>query len=214
MGIVLEFTHSAASDRPVAKSSAVTRLAVTKRKATAKSFDSHTFPRRNLETVVLSQETPASLSFAAIPSSSSPSRAMKSESFIVPNVHRVHNEVKRDRAWSVIEIQTDDVHNTHMASAKRKAVIAREGAPWGKNFLREWREHRELSLQEAGRKMGFSHSQLSRVERGLQPYSQDILEAASRVYSTSVYQILYAPPDLSPGDVLDTISRSLKVGQK
>lgn len=49
-------------------------------------------------------------------------------------------------------------------------------------FIRQWREHRHMTLEtlagRVGEKIGgMTHASLSRIERGLQPYSQPILEA-------------------------------------
>ena len=56
------------------------------------------------------------------------------------------------------------------------------------NYFREWREYRGLTLRELAAQMLdddgkplISYASLGRIERGLQPYSQPILEAMSEV---------------------------------
>ena len=57
-----------------------------------------------------------------------------------------------------------------------------------RTFLREWRKHKGLSLErvsewlELEKGMTLSVSQLSRIERGEQPYNQDLLEALADIY--------------------------------
>jgi transcriptional regulator with XRE-family HTH domain len=66
--------------------------------------------------------------------------------------------------------------------------------------LRAWREHRKLSLDKAADrfvKMGadsLSGAQLSRIETGKSPYTQDFLELAEKVYETDIVSLLYRDP--------------------
>ncbi len=52
-------------------------------------------------------------------------------------------------------------------------------------FIRAWRKHRELTLSQVADRLqvelevDISEGQLSRIERGETPYSQDILEAVA-----------------------------------
>lgn len=70
-------------------------------------------------------------------------------------------------------------------------------------FLREWREHREMSQDRAIERLDleasfpFSKGQLSRVERGEQPYSQDLLEALAIIYRCEVWELLERDPSSS-----------------
>jgi transcriptional regulator with XRE-family HTH domain len=43
--------------------------------------------------------------------------------------------------------------------------------------------------------MGITHGQLSRIERGQSPYSQKILEIASKEYGCTVQDLLTRAPD-------------------
>jgi transcriptional regulator with XRE-family HTH domain len=66
--------------------------------------------------------------------------------------------------------------------------------------LRAWRLYRELTLEYVaemiGRKTGegFTHASLSRIERGLQPYSQPVLEALAELYRTDEPSLLALDP--------------------
>lgn len=43
-------------------------------------------------------------------------------------------------------------------------------------FIRAWRKHRALTLETLAERVGITHASLSRIERGEQPYNQDILD--------------------------------------
>jgi len=64
-----------------------------------------------------------------------------------------------------------------------KAAPRRKRKPtFGMTYIRTWRKKRGLSLEflavRVGKRVGhMTHASLSRIERGLQPYSQPILEA-------------------------------------
>jgi transcriptional regulator with XRE-family HTH domain len=44
------------------------------------------------------------------------------------------------------------------------------------NYIREWRKHRGLTLEQLAERLHMHHSALSKVERGKNPYNQDLLE--------------------------------------
>lgn len=72
-----------------------------------------------------------------------------------------------------------------------------------KNFIREWREYRNLTLvvlaERVGAKIGgFTHASLSRIERGLQPYSQPVLEAIADALLCEPVDLLVRNPN-DPG---------------
>ncbi len=51
-----------------------------------------------------------------------------------------------------------------------------------------------MSLESAAAQMGLTHGQLSKVERGLHPYSQHILETAALEYHCSITDLLTRLP--------------------
>jgi transcriptional regulator with XRE-family HTH domain len=63
-----------------------------------------------------------------------------------------------------------------------------------RTFIRQWREHREKTLEYLAEKIGITHASLSRIERGLQPYSQAILEAIAKDLATDVPSLLTRDP--------------------
>lgn len=62
-------------------------------------------------------------------------------------------------------------------------------------LLREWRRHRGHTLERLAESMGITHATLSRVERGLLPYNQEILEQAARALACAPVDLLVRHPD-------------------
>lgn len=83
------------------------------------------------------------------------------------------------------------------------------------HFLRAWRKQRGMSLEAVGeelqtliaekypprsrngalKRIGVTHGNLSRVERGLVPYNQPLLELLAVVYRTDPGSLLMSDPD-------------------
>lgn len=72
--------------------------------------------------------------------------------------------------------------------------MAQQPRIWRKTYLREWREFRDKSLESVSAQMGLTHGQLSKIERGLHPYSQHVLEVAALEYGCTVLDLLSRPP--------------------
>lgn len=79
-------------------------------------------------------------------------------------------------------------------------------------FLREWREHRGLTLKQLGEAIGKSHASLSRIETGEQPYSQGILEAAAERLNTDVASLLMRNP--TDSDAIWSLWERAKPGER
>lgn len=210
--VKVRFRSHAPASTSTAKSSAVTRLSVTNLNATAKSLDNQTLPRRKRETVVRSHETPAALMREAIASSSSPSIAMNSDNCMVDNVHTMHRNVNGICASSALEPSRAVVHNVHMSGRAEKHKSEQVHSPRrARTYLFEYRKAAKLSQEKAvERGVHTSRSTLSRIENGEVPYSQDVLEAAARVYGTSVWHLLYCPPNTPLPKALEIWTKSLE----
>jgi hypothetical protein len=84
-------------------------------------------------------------------------------------------------------------HNRRMA--KERSKVDRKPT-----FLTAWRKHRGLSLDKAVERLEleadfpFSKGQLSRVERGEQPYGQDLLEALAIIYGCGSADLIDRDP--------------------
>jgi len=92
-----------------------------------------------------------------------------------------------------------------MAKTKRKKASEPARTTYEPCHLRAWREHKGLSqhvlsdeigkyLAEHKIAVGHSYSIIGRIERGLTPYNQAILQAAAHVLETSVKALLFVDP--------------------
>lgn len=77
-------------------------------------------------------------------------------------------------------------------------------------YIRAWRNKRGYSLDDmVGRlaELGVSSTgaTLSRIERGLQPYNQDIMEAIATALDVEVWQLTKDNPDIPPAKIYDLL---------
>lgn len=64
-----------------------------------------------------------------------------------------------------------------------------------KTFLREWRKMKPgRTLEIVAAQLHISQPQLGRIERGDQPYNQDLLEALAELYGCAVPDLLMRDP--------------------
>lgn len=82
-----------------------------------------------------------------------------------------------------------------------------------RHYLRAWRKHRDLTLEQVAERVQMigaeraaagddplsiprtmTHASLSRIERGLQPYSQALLELLADIYQTDPASLLIRDP--------------------
>lgn len=100
------------------------------------------------------------------------------------NMHVAHIHVKHDYAWPLIQSCRPLSHTVGMAKKQRH-----------KTFLREWRRTKPgRTLEVVAEQLGMSQPQLGRIERGDQPYNQDLLEALAELYGCSVADLLMRDP--------------------
>jgi transcriptional regulator with XRE-family HTH domain len=81
-----------------------------------------------------------------------------------------------------------------------------------KTFLRQWRKHRDKTLEAVSDHLHMSHSQLSRIERGEQPYNQELLEALADLYMCDVVDLLIRDP--SQNEAIWTLWQKAKPGER
>jgi transcriptional regulator with XRE-family HTH domain len=80
-------------------------------------------------------------------------------------------------------------------------------------FIRAWRKHRELTLAQLADRLSveleleISEGQLSRIERGETPYSQDILEALATALRCEPADLIMRDPEQLDGiwSLLDSL---------
>lgn len=67
-------------------------------------------------------------------------------------------------------------------------------------FIRQWRKHRDLTLVEMSERLHvelefeIDHGQISRIERAVSPYGQDVLEAFAAVLRCDPVDLLIRDP--------------------
>lgn len=61
-------------------------------------------------------------------------------------------------------------------------------------FIRQWRKHRGYSVEKLAEMVEITGASLSRIERGLQPYNQEILERLAEALMTDVASLLIRDP--------------------
>jgi transcriptional regulator with XRE-family HTH domain len=101
-------------------------------------------------------------------------------------------------------------HNSGMPRKLKKPSKA-ERSP---TQIKAWRKHRDMSLEKLSERLmvqveyDVSPGQLSRIERGEQPYSQDLLEALAMVLNTAPASLLNVDPTREDAiwSVWDTLS--------
>lgn len=79
------------------------------------------------------------------------------------------------------------VHPMYMVKTPRRQ--------YRRSFIRQWREDRGLTLEQLAERLGTTHASLSRIERGLQPYNQAVLEAIAEALQTDPASLLMRDPD-------------------
>lgn len=84
-------------------------------------------------------------------------------------------------------------------------------APRRRTYLKEWREHRDMTLEQAAAKFDMSSAQLSRIENTLSPYTQDLLELAAHIYRTDTFSLLFRHP--SDSDTLSSAIAEIVAGR-
>lgn len=77
-------------------------------------------------------------------------------------------------------------------SGKKRPVL---GA-YSPTRLRAWREHAELTIEQLAEKAGTTGATISRLERGLQPYGQELFERIAKVFDRPAADII----DRDPGE--------------
>ena len=85
-----------------------------------------------------------------------------------------------------------------------------KSGPYRLTYIRAWREFRQLSqdrLVERVREYvdSFSKASLSRIERGLQPYTQETLEALAVALQCEPADLIMRDPTNSVWSIMDTL---------
>jgi transcriptional regulator with XRE-family HTH domain len=100
------------------------------------------------------------------------------------------------------------------AATKRKPVRKQVPVAHRPTFMRAWRDAGGVTLEAMAERLGYDdHTTLSKMERGLVPYSQGILEGYARELGCSVIDLLARAPGEAE-DILGLWSRLDETGRK
>lgn len=78
---------------------------------------------------------------------------------------------------------------------KGKQVITRfRGPKFRPTFIRQWRKSKDLTLERLAARVEMSPSNLSNIEKGIQGYTQENLEALSDALGCEVVDLLIRNP--------------------
>lgn len=102
------------------------------------------------------------------------------KSFHPENVHYMRIAVNRPCAPCAVAAVELCAHNAHMQ---------KQG-----HFLREWRKHKGYTLEHIAERVGMTHQNLGKIERGKVPYSQNLLEDLAEIYGTEPGQLVMFNP--------------------
>lgn len=74
---------------------------------------------------------------------------------------------------------------------------------YGQTYLRAWRKHRRLTLEQVVEQVGdLTAASLSRIERGKQPYNQGTLEALAEALRSTPADLLGRDPKEAEDELL------------
>lgn len=122
----------------------------------------------------------------------------KSESFMVSNVHRMNIKVNKQCSHADILRTALAAHTVHMGKKP--------------HFLREWRTYRNKTLVQVADVLHMTHGNLSKIERGLVPYNQELLERLAALYMCEPADLIIRDPS-EPIDIWSVWDRA-KSGDK
>lgn len=72
--------------------------------------------------------------------------------------------------------------------------VAKPKRQRSRHFLRQWRNHKGLSQEEAADRADIDRSTLSRIEAGAVPYNQDLLERLALAYGCDPQDLITINP--------------------
>ncbi len=98
--------------------------------------------------------------------------------------------------------------NRHMA-AKRAIPQKRQ---FRRTFIRQWREHRGLTLEQLADRVDMTPSYLSMFERGMRGYTQNTLEAIAEALQTDAASLLMRDP--TKDDAIWSVWEEAKSGER
>jgi transcriptional regulator with XRE-family HTH domain len=80
--------------------------------------------------------------------------------------------------------------------------------PSARHFLRQWRKFRGYTLEQAAERVGMSHQNLGKIERGRVPYNEPLLDILADVYRTDKGSLIMRDPTVKDAiwSILDQLA--------
>lgn len=100
------------------------------------------------------------------------------------NVHLVRIGSQDTCASGVVVRPKAFAHTAHMARPGDKPP----------HFIRQWRKHRHLTLEQLAERIGMTHQNLGKIERFQVPYGQHLLEALAEELRATPADIINIDP--------------------
>lgn len=97
------------------------------------------------------------------------------------------------------------------AGAKIRGMIPKK-KKFRPTFIRQWRKHRHLTLEQLAERLEMTPSHLSMLERGERGYTQETLEAVADALQTDVASLLMRDP--TDPDAIWSVWDQAKPGQR
>lgn len=69
-----------------------------------------------------------------------------------------------------------------------------------RHYIRQWRKHRGLTLESLAERIGMTHQNLGKIERGLVPYNQVLLESLATELRCAPADLIMRDPS-APNDL-------------
>jgi transcriptional regulator with XRE-family HTH domain len=85
------------------------------------------------------------------------------------------------------------------------APVAKPRRKLGRTFLKEWREYRQLTQEQAAERLNISRTLLSKIENSKSPYTQGLLEAAAEAYRCDAADLIMRDPKSPVWSIYDTL---------
>lgn len=73
-------------------------------------------------------------------------------------------------------------------------TLCMTGRDFRPTFIRQWRQHRGKTLVQVAEELHVTHGYLSKVERGKQPYNQELLERLAEIFRCEPVDLLIRDP--------------------
>ncbi len=83
-----------------------------------------------------------------------------------------------------------------------------------RTFLKEWREYRGLTPEQAAERLNVSRTLLSKIENAKSPYTQGFMEAAAEAYACEVSDLIMRDPHSPVWSIYDTLRALPKAQQE